>query len=261
MRRVPHLLQHAWSLGRGALFLVAAGCSLEDFVGLRPVDAGSGTEASTDTAADAATADGTPDAVGSRACTQTFCDDFDDGVLGERWDTPPPAGSGLSLDPANWQSPPRSLVVQCGMSRPCRLVKTLAGASHVRLDLDVRLGTSPEVALSLFRLKPVGGTTYVELEFRTGTGSALIGICESSGCSTTKAIGVLTTTRFRHITVDANLKGGGVNVSLDGTAVLSELGPIPTQTATGVVAELGDDIVFPGPISEFRFDNVTIDVL
>jgi hypothetical protein len=254
---VPHA-KHTGPLGRVALLVVAAGCSLEEFVGVRPSDAGAGPEAGTDAGSGA---DGVSDGIASHPCTQTFCDDFDDGSLGARWDTPPPAGSGLSLDSANWESPPRSLVVQCGMNRPCGLVKTLSGASHVRLDLDVRLGTPPEGALSLFRLKPVGGDTYVEIEFRTGTGSADIQICETSGCFTTKTIGALTTTRFRHITVDANLRGGGVSVALDGSTVLSEIGPIPAQATTGVVAELGDAVVSPGPSTVFRFDNIALDVL
>lgn len=246
--------------GRTVAFItLATACSLDDFVGARPAsDAGLAEVGATDPGIDPRSDAGE---AGVGACAHTFCDDFDHGPLGERWDAPPLPTSGLLLDSKASVSPPSSLLVHCGTGRSCNMTKTFPGASHVRMDLDVQLVTAPETALTLSRLRPATGEFNVSVEFESKTNALMLTICNASGCPTTETIGSVGTAGFRHVSVEVDLRGGVVTVTLDDVTVLNDAGPVPIQNADGVVAVLGDPITSSGASTEFRFDNFSLDVL
>jgi len=234
----------AWVLCLATIFVV--GCSLEDFVGVRPSDAGADVTAQPD--APAASGD-------SGTCAHTFCDDFDHAPLGALWDAVPTSGFVIDKGPST--SPPNSLRIEYGNDRPASMIKSFPLATRIHLELDILLVTPPsDVAVST--LRPSNGDTYVTIEYRP-TGNLQLSICVQAGCSTTKDIGPLVNTRFRHLAIDCDLKGGPVNVVLDSILVVQNAGPIPSQPANGVAYELGDSIPSSDPSSELRVDNVVID--
>jgi hypothetical protein len=191
-------------------------------------------------------------------CAHTFCDDFDHAALGALWDAPQTSGA-LALDGAESMSPPNSLRIRYGDGRVASMRKSFAGASRVRLAFDVRLDAAPPGAVAVATVSASGGDAYVTLEYRP-SGNLQLQICVQSGCMTTQDVGALATDRFRHVLLDGDRRGGGVGVTLDGVQVIVGAGPIPGQSVTAIIYEVGDGIPATGPNGgTIHVDNMVVD--
>jgi hypothetical protein len=137
--------------------------------------------------------------------------------------------------------------------------KSFVGTSRIRLAFDVRLDVPPSGTVAVSTASATGGDAYVTLEYRP-SGNLQLGICVQAGCTTTHDVGLLATDRFRHVLLEGDLRGGGVDVTLDGVQVITGAGPIPAQSVTATFYDIGDGIPVVGPGGgTIHVDNVVVD--
>ncbi len=201
----------------------------------------------------------------TRACAapHTFCSDFDTGLLADSWELFSTDGSSR-IDSASFVSPTRSLLLRCGSGPSCGIFKRLPSASRARVELqveavDLDLVDAASSPMFVVSVDIAGGASRLHLLQKGGV--LFSQICDSAGCPyTSPALGSLSTTRFRRVTIDLrwNDPNPKVDILLDGAS--TGVVPFPLRGAGAVRVIVGCQFraSCPDPVA-MRFDDVVMD--
>ena len=207
-------------------------------------------------------------AVSPCASAHAFCDDFDQGALGARWDDRNVTGGPLDVDDASFRSPPfafRARSPAQAAARSVVLYKKLPdpSAGKLRCELDVLLRQRAGGAADVFELRlsadPAGTFYYAYLQ-ATDAGT-LVGqeLAFPDGGKTTSlnAVTDVQNGAWHHLRFDTDWKT--ISFAFDGQPAHVET----MSLATGTAPQLAVGLVYTeggGPF-DFLFDDVACDTV
>lgn len=225
-------------------------------------------------AADAARDDaeaGAPTWCDTRMPAPVFCDDFDRGELGARWDffLKSPPGT-AALDFTNARSWPNALTIVTGKVVDAEfgsilLRKTVGGSpSRARLGFDVfadQAQASGTLALATLDLSPDHLLTlYLRDENPGAPGAALVEVPPGGVPLVRNALpAVPAAGAWTRIELDVDVAGGKATLRFNGTAVLDGVAVAKAKPDKPTI-RVGVLTSGPADSYQFRFDNVALDV-
>ena len=181
---------------------------------------------------------------GPCASQHVFCDDFDDGPLGAKWDSPYKTdGGGLALTTLHAVSPPNALAATLagtgpGVEGESELQKSLPAADHTRVQADVTVapGTSAnEVDLvAMVSVTAPSGFDHAEVNVQsTSDGGILEEYLHGPDGGAGQDLPVTTSfATTRHIQIDVDFPSQTFALTIDGVpAAGATLSPQITKSA------------------------------
>ena len=207
----------------------------------------------------------------TRAPVPIFCDDFDRGELGARWDffLKSPPGT-ATLDATRARSAPNALAVATRKVLAAEfgsilLRKTVGGSpARARLGFDLFAdATQPSGTLAVATLDLAADhllTLYLRDENAGGPGAALVEVPPGGGPAARYALAVTPAVgQWTRVELDVDAAGGRATLRFDGATILDgvALTKAPTDRPTLRVGVLTSG---PADTYQFGFDNVTLDV-
>ena len=207
----------------------------------------------------------------TRAPVPVFCDDFDRGELGARWDffLKSPPGT-ATLDVARARSAPNALAVATRKVLAAEfgsiLLRKMVGGSPTRARLGFDLfadATQPSGTLAVATLDLAADhllTLYLRDDNADGPGAALVEVPPGGAPSVRYVLPVTpAVARWTRIDLDVDAAGGRATLRFDGATILDgvALARAATDKPTLRVGVLTSG---PADTYQFGFDNVTLDV-
>jgi hypothetical protein len=220
-----------------------------------------GTAPAPDAAGDAA-GDATPASDAGRACDASFCDDFDEGVLGARWTGLQQNGGSLSLDPGAAVSAPRSLLVRLPLgptNRGVSLAKEFPRAGGLRCALSLRVdaptAASSHVYYAQIRiLSPDVSLRVLALGTRPGSSVFEDFTAFPDGGERSNVQQLAPIAAGQWVRVEIETTYSTARVVVDGVPAVAV--NIPPSTGTTVAFDLGAAYYSDSAPATLRFDDV-----
>jgi hypothetical protein len=262
-----------------ALVLLSS-CLFPNLGSLSGDDAG-GSDATTDvtndgTPASDATSDGGPTDAGLDVKTSpcavqhTFCDDFDDGSLGARWDKTDNGGGGTLSQSSNAVTPPFSFQAQVpgGSNHPYALLQKFLDASqHIHYECDIMIIGSQSTSFELdyydLAFKPAGYTygNFNLERLNPGGTSEEIAMANGADADTYNDDNLTEEfTTWKHLVADVDFGKSTFTLIVDGATIdaMSMKPPLASAPST-----LGVGLTYSAGLTAtwtVLIDNVVIDV-
>ncbi|HEY1954001.1 MAG TPA: hypothetical protein VGH28_00265 [Polyangiaceae bacterium] len=223
----------------GLICIGFAACFFPDLGALSGNDAGpdGASDATANDAAvnDAAMNDASADA-GPCAAQHVFCDDFDDGPLGAKWDSPYLTdGGALGLTTVHAVTAPSALAATAAQTGPsvegeAELQKLLPAADHTRVQADVTVAAGASVSeldmIALIPKPPPPGSDYADFDIQLGktTGYLEQYVHDTDGGESSQDLAVdASFAATRHVVLDVDFPSQTYALAIDG---------VPIQTMT-----------------------------
>jgi len=199
----------------------------------------------------------------------SFCDDFDHGLLGARWDGIGGGGGRPSLDDDAAVSPPHSVVVtsvtpDAPANMDVYFYKNLPGGlpRDLLCEFDVRVDSPEAPSFTAFETSTsVAGVQYlIRLWLGTSVGrvDAIYNYSDGGGSRGRYHIPTLATGPWRHVGIALSLPetgDGGVRVAFDDLQVLDVTIATPVADGGGLVMNFGARYMVVEQGFGLRFDN------
>jgi hypothetical protein len=264
--------------------LLLSSCLFPDLSSLSEDDAGGGdatADVTNDVAKDGtpatdATLDGGPTDAGLDVKTSpcavqhTFCDDFDDGSLGSRWDKTENGGGGTLSQSTTAVTPPYSFQAQVpgGSNHPYALLqKFLTASQHIHYECDIMIigsqTTNFEIDYYDLAFVPTGFTygNFNLERLNSGGTSEEIATADGADADTFNDDNISEEfTSWKHLVADVDYTKSTFTVTVDGATIdaMSMKPPLASAPST-----LGVGLTYSAGLTAtwtILIDNVVIDV-